>query len=158
MTNKRTELKFNIAPYYELVINKEGIKVYSYSNYRGGIKKELSQYFNKAGYLRIKMNNKNQNLHQLVAEYCIGPKPNNKCVNHIDGNKLNNYPENLEYITLAENTKHSYNMGLHVAHHPENNGRYKHGRAVKANKKQYKKEWYYMNKERISQNFNNVSE
>lgn len=47
-------------------------------------------------------------IHRLLAESFI-PNPNNKpCVNHIDGNKLNNNINNLEWATISENTKHSY--------------------------------------------------
>ena len=33
-------------------------------------------------------------------------------INHIDGNKVNNSLENLEWITCADNMKHSWEIGL----------------------------------------------
>ena len=60
-----------------------------------------------------KSNNKNRlqkiyKIHRLLAEYFI-PNPDNKpCVNHKDGNKLNNSLSNLEWATISENTKHAY--------------------------------------------------
>jgi hypothetical protein len=51
--------------------------------------------------------NKCINIHRLVSLAFI-PNPNNyKVVNHIDGNKLNNYHTNLEWMTQSQNVKHS---------------------------------------------------
>lgn len=33
-------------------------------------------------------------------------------VNHIDGNKQNNHPSNLEWTTVSGNTKHAYKLGV----------------------------------------------
>lgn len=47
-------------------------------------------------------------VHRLVAETWIGPAPAGADVNHIDGDKLNNCVENLEYATRSENQRHAY--------------------------------------------------
>ena len=52
-------------------------------------------------------------VHRLVAQAYI-PNPDNKPeVNHKDGNKENNYLNNLEWATSSENRYHGYKIGLH---------------------------------------------
>lgn len=66
----------------------------------------------RCGYRHINLNKKSVNVHRLIAETFI-PNPNNlSCVNHKDGNKLNNCVENLEWCTYSENTIHSYAHNL----------------------------------------------
>ncbi len=52
-------------------------------------------------------------VHSLVAEAFIGKRPKGKFVNHKDGNKQNNTPENLEWVTRKENAEHAVKMGLY---------------------------------------------
>lgn len=71
---------------------------------------------NRDGYLRIRIpiNGKRitKSLHRIVAITFI-PNPENKpYVNHIDGNKHNNFLINLEWCTGSENMKHAYAIGL----------------------------------------------
>lgn len=71
-------------------------------------------YIENNGYERIILykNNKAKihSIHRLVALIYIGK--NNLEVNHIDGNKLNNNLENLEYCTRIENMQHAKNNNL----------------------------------------------
>ena len=51
-------------------------------------------------------------LHRLIAMAFVDGYSPELSVNHINGNKLDNSLENLEWVTLAENTKHQWRTGL----------------------------------------------
>lgn len=52
-------------------------------------------------------------IHRLVAEAFVENTDKTKTeVNHKDGNKLNNYYENLEWVTRKENNEHAIKSGL----------------------------------------------
>lgn len=51
-------------------------------------------------------------IHKVVAEEFIENPNNYKVVNHIDGNKSNNIPANLEWCTTSQNMYHAYRTGL----------------------------------------------
>lgn len=51
-------------------------------------------------------------VHRLVAGAFLGPLSDRLDVNHIDGLKSHNTPDNLEYATRKENIAHSHRMGL----------------------------------------------
>lgn len=54
-------------------------------------------------------------IHTLVANAFV-KKPESKVrltVNHIDGNKINNNADNLEWITSGDNVRHAVKIGLH---------------------------------------------
>lgn len=65
--------------------------------------------------LHINKKGKQFFVHRLVAEAFIGPRPEGLFVNHIDGDKLNNTPTNLEYVTVSENLLHAFKAGLNTS-------------------------------------------
>lgn len=51
-------------------------------------------------------------VHRLVAETYLDNPNNLPQVNHIDGNKANNHVTNLEWVSVSDNAKHAYRVGL----------------------------------------------
>lgn len=71
----------------------------------------------KTGYVKVCIYSpehmpKTVSLHRLVAQAFCDRTADKTEVNHIDGNKLNNSAENLEWVTRDENLLHAYNTGL----------------------------------------------
>lgn len=58
------------------------------------------------GYEYIILSGKTFKVHRLVAQAFIPNSENKPQVNHIDGNRINNKIENLEWMTCAENNRH----------------------------------------------------
>lgn len=78
----------------------------------------LKHSVSNSGYAYVRFWSKEENkyysrfVHRVLAETFI-PNPQNKSqVNHINGNKLDNRIENLEWVTRNENMRHAYDTGL----------------------------------------------
>lgn len=94
-------------------ISAEG-KVYSTKSNR-----HLTPHVNSGGYMQINFivdgKRKTARLHRLMALAFL-PNPDDlPCVNHLDGNKLNNCLANLEWCSYSRNIKHAYENGLNKA-------------------------------------------
>lgn len=92
-----------IEGYPHLLISRTG-KVWTTTYNR-----ELHPHLTNRGYLRVNLSKdktvKRAHIHRLVAQAFI-PNPDNlPTVDHIDGNKLNNNVENLQWISHSDNCR-----------------------------------------------------
>ena len=68
----------------------------------------------KYGYKRVTLypSGKTYSIHRLVAIAFIDNPNNLKTVNHVNGNKLDNSVNNLEWLSFSDNSKHAHKTGL----------------------------------------------
>ena len=59
------------------------------------------------GYVQHTINSRSFKIHELIARAFLGSRPRNHDVDHIDGDKLNNAPSNLRYVTRSQNLRGS---------------------------------------------------
>lgn len=103
--NNNNEIWLEINP--SIVNNTKGYYASSIGRIKSPKGKISSFTINK--YNTVNVGNKTYYVHRLIAHTFI-PNPENKpIVNHIDGNKLNNNINNLEWVTYSENTLHWLN-------------------------------------------------
>lgn len=100
----------------EHYITIEGYPNYEISNL-GNVKNKktgvVRKLTNRRGYLKVRLDNRDESVHRLVAgTFFDCPDFANLQVNHIDGNKTNNFLGNLEIVTPSENVKHAFKKGL----------------------------------------------
>lgn len=95
-----------------------------WSNFLGDF---LKTDITERGYKRVRLRTNNSEtktfmIHNLLMEI-FKPVDNmeNLYVNHIDGNKLNNDLDNLEWVTHQQNIQHSFGIGLNHGHYGTTN-------------------------------------
>lgn len=115
---------------------------------KGGL---LKQRKNNCGYLKVYLmkNSKGYllSVHRLVAEAFIDNSNNLPEVNHIDGNKENNYVDNLEWTTRKDNVLHRFRT---LKQEPFRKYKKEHiDYSTKEGINQYARLYYQKNKEKI---------
>lgn len=90
--------------------------------YNSNTGKYLKGQVGKNGYLSYNLtlpdgSKKRLYAHRLVAIAYIPNVENKKEVNHIDGNKTNNYVDNLEWVSAQENQAHAIQTDLRAFNH-----------------------------------------
>jgi hypothetical protein len=96
-----------------LTNQKPGYYISSYGRYKNNSGQIIDNHKHSTGYKRIHINYKKYLLHRLIALTFLENPENKEQVNHIDGDKLNNRIDNLEWVTNQENQVHKINTGLY---------------------------------------------
>jgi len=82
--------------------------------YKGGY--FLKPKITNRGYLQLRLSkdgfSKWHFVHRLAASAFLENKSSYPCVNHIDGNPLNNFISNLEWCSYKHNSKHGFINGI----------------------------------------------
>jgi hypothetical protein len=111
------QIKINEVPIKYYCNDLGDIITYNWKN--TGNKSILKPAIDKKGYKRVglQINGKltTHKVHRLIALMFIGNDNNYPCVNHINGIKIDNRVENLEWCTYKQNTQHSYDNKLQVS-------------------------------------------
>lgn len=94
-------------------------RIFSFNYRMTGKTCELAQSTHPEGYKRVKAWHVNKSsptpVHRLVALAYLPNPIGMPQVNHIDGNKGNNYVENLEWCDNARNQQHRFEIGTNYA-------------------------------------------
>lgn len=98
---------------FSRVLNKTTLKMVSVSMHQHGFR--VVRLWNKGKTKLFK-------IYRLKAIHFIPNPQNKKCVNHIDGNRLNEDLDNLEWNTHNENMRHAYDNGLSYGHFKKGHG------------------------------------
>ena len=101
------EVKQIEHPYDDYFVTSYG-RVFSTKHYAGKRVSKRSLRANPGGYLYLNLSSPENGIktfyvHQLVAEYFIGPCPKNQQVRHLNGKQSDNRLDNITYGTLEEN-------------------------------------------------------
>jgi hypothetical protein len=87
-------------------------------SWRGLRVKELQPQLGTTGYLGITLSLGAKGryivkqVHRIVAEAFCPRSSDQPCINHVDGNKINNHWSNLEWTSHADNIQHAHRAGL----------------------------------------------
>ena len=76
----------------------------------------IKTVLNRGGYVHCSLwkNNKGRNhrVHRLVGKAFVENPENKGDINHLDGDKTNNYYKNIEWATRSENIQHAFDNDL----------------------------------------------
>lgn len=80
--------------------------------------RQLAFVVSESGHLSVKYQRNHLCIHRVIYRKFKGPLREDYAVNHIDGDKLNNTPTNLELISHSANMLHCWRVLGHVPMKP----------------------------------------
>ncbi len=95
---------------YKTIVGYENYEVSNYGNVKNiKFNRILKTRINTHGYFIIDLysagKGSTKTIHRLIAGAFLANPGNKNCIDHIDGNKLNNNVSNLRYATHSENSQ-----------------------------------------------------
>jgi hypothetical protein len=105
-------LDFRVVPSFpDYAVSRAGLVIRVTNRTNGKFGRVIKSFVGCGGYVRVVLSHQHALVHRLVAETHIGPCPTGCVVNHKDGDKLNNFVTNLEYVTQKQNIRHAMDAG-----------------------------------------------
>ena len=77
--------------------------------------KELYQTTNSQGYAYVRIEGRRRRLHRIVGLKYISNPENLPCIDHMDNDKTNNSPDNLQWISYGDNSSKAYQENPNMA-------------------------------------------
>jgi hypothetical protein len=74
------------------------------------VKHHSSKSATHASYFRVQYKRKHLQAHRIIYAKFLGELRDDLCINHKDGDGLNNCVENLELVTMSANNAHRYQV------------------------------------------------
>ena len=80
--------------------------------------RKIKPYVGTDGYIHVSRQENGviirERLHRIIATCLVENPKGQRYVNHIDSNKTNNHPSNLEWCSNSENVKHGWESGNRI--------------------------------------------
>lgn len=82
-----------------------------YGNSRRAVGEPVSCYVHPSGYAYVYVLGGTYKRSRVIYSLCKGPIPDGYVIDHVDGNRLNDHPDNLRACTSQQNAWNRDNLG-----------------------------------------------
>ena len=97
----------NVAEFVDLLNHNdyEILNVYPFTIRKKSNHKEIKEYVENTGYIRVSLNNQKYQKHRLIAEQFLPNNDNLPYIDHINHDRTDYHIENLRWVTQSENLR-----------------------------------------------------